>query len=150
MLRGGKAAGGTTPRAAPRDRGATQHRGDVRIRRGHAEKIHHAPKHARGLKAQAGRLVPAAKERVPPAAATTRVAPQRARRVVVIGAGPCGLFAALTLASASAALAAAVCRAAVGTRPPRSAHIPDAASSVAAVATRSVHTARAAKRRRKK
>ena len=42
----------TAPRAAPRGRGATQHLGDIRIRRGHAEEIHHAPKHARGLGAE--------------------------------------------------------------------------------------------------
>ena len=59
--------------------------------------------HAKRLKAQPGRLVPAANERVATRDPTpTSVAPQSggAQRIVVIGAGPCGLFAALTLARA--------------------------------------------------
>ena len=53
---------------------------------------------AKRLKAQPGRLVPAAQERVPHAPSDTTEVPPPRRHVVVVGAGPCGLFAALTLA----------------------------------------------------
>ena len=55
---------------------------------------------AKRLKAQPGRLVPAAQERVPSAPPAVSAMPPPRRHVVVVGAGPCGLFAALTLARA--------------------------------------------------
>ena len=55
---------------------------------------------AKRIKAQPGRIVPAAGERAPARAAAQPPSVDGAAHFVVIGAGPCGLFAALTLARA--------------------------------------------------
>ena len=55
---------------------------------------------AKRIKAQPGRIVPAAKERIKAPSRVARLHIERRRHVVVVGAGPCGLFAALSLARA--------------------------------------------------
>jgi len=52
------------------------------------------------LRVQPGRLVPAVPERARAASGATSAAAPASLHVVVVGAGPCGLFAALTLAQA--------------------------------------------------
>ena len=52
------------------------------------------------LRVQSGRLVPAAPERARATSGAARAAAPASLHVVVVGAGPCGLFAALTLAQA--------------------------------------------------
>jgi hypothetical protein len=69
----------------------------------HVVDVRLSPEQAKRIKAQPGRIVPAAKERVTLAPALLSAAAAAAAppaHVVVVGAGPCGYFAALTLARA--------------------------------------------------
>ena len=81
--------------------------GDRVIQWSHVVDVTLPPEHARLVQVQPGRIVPAAKERVPPPPAASAVgggagagagAAGSSAHVIVVGAGPCGYFAALTLA----------------------------------------------------
>lgn len=93
--------------ARPRRRGRRNIPGERDVCWSHVVDVCLTADQAKRIKAQPGRIVPAAKERAAaaPAAASTSSASKPPARghessVVVVGAGPCGLFAALTLARA--------------------------------------------------
>ena len=88
--------------ARPRGRRRPGPAGEREVCWSHVVDVTLTAEQARGIKAQPGRIVPAAAERVQSGdvdGVDLRL-PAHAARVVVIGAGPCGLFAALSLARA--------------------------------------------------
>mmetsp|Transcript_4500 Transcript_4500/g.8185 ORF Transcript_4500/g.8185 Transcript_4500/m.8185 type:complete len:687 (-) Transcript_4500:22-2082(-) len=96
--------------ARPETRGTRGRRGKLRLKEGlkikheiswsHVVDVSLNPNQAKRIKTQPGRIVPAAKERPPERVVAHNDDQHRARHVIIVGAGPCGLFAALTLAEA--------------------------------------------------